>query len=45
MLSNAFDTQVGDAAFDPLTDFDRDGVISILDYVVLSSNYESQDDY
>jgi|GEM_PF-6255067 len=39
-LSRAFDTQPGDADWNPLADFDGDGAVTVFDYDLLSMNFD-----
>lgn len=43
-LSDAFDSGVGDATWDPATDLDGDEVISVFDYLILSENFDKEGD-
>jgi hypothetical protein len=43
-LSNAYDTQVGDPGYNSNADLDEDGFVSVLDYLIVSSRFETNGD-
>ncbi|MBS1706842.1 MAG: hypothetical protein JST40_13320 [Armatimonadetes bacterium] len=40
ILSDAFDTSVGDAGYLPAADLDGDGSVTVFDYLILSNNFD-----
>lgn len=42
ILSDAFDSTTGDAAFVENADLDGDGTVSVFDYIILSDNFDRQ---
>ena len=44
VLSSAFDTNEGDAGFDPRADLDQDGSVTVFDYDILSQNFDLSDE-
>lgn len=40
LMSNAFDTALGDGLYDARADLDGDNVVSIFDYIILSNNFD-----
>ncbi len=44
MISDAFDTSVGQSGYNPLADLDQDGSVTIFDYNILSGNFDTAGD-
>lgn len=44
LLSGAFDSNRGEAAYKPGADFDEDGTISLFDYLILSGSFDKSGD-
>lgn len=44
ILSDAFDSSIGDTNFVADADLDQDGVVSLFDYLILSNNFDLQGD-